>query len=64
MKAFKYGKSFAGIVYLKIFTTYLFPHVVPKIHGIDRGIFIGKIIGFSVYKAKSDVTSLMELQKK
>jgi hypothetical protein len=51
-------------VYLNLFITYLFLHVALKIHEIDRGIFIGKIIGFSVYKAKSDVTSLMELQKK
>jgi hypothetical protein len=64
MRPFKYGKSFAGIVYLNIFATYLFPHVVPKVHEIDRGIFIGKITGFLVYKAKSDVTGLMELLKR
>jgi len=28
-------------MYLNIFATYLFPHV-PKIHEIDRGIFIRK----------------------
>jgi hypothetical protein len=64
MRAFKYGKSFAGIVYLNIFVTYLFPHVVPEVHEIDRGIFIRKITGFPVFKAKNDVTGLMELLKR
>jgi hypothetical protein len=64
MRALKYGKSFAGIVCLNIFATYLFPHVTPKVHEIDREIFIGKMTGFTVDKTKSDVTGLMELQKK
>jgi hypothetical protein len=50
-------------VYLKIFAIYLFPHV-SKVHEIDRGVFIGKITGFPVFKAKSDVTGLMELLKR
>jgi hypothetical protein len=64
MRAFKYGKSLAGIVYLNIFAAYLFPHIVPEVHEINRRVFIGKITGFSVYKAKSDVTGLMELLKR
>jgi hypothetical protein len=64
MRALKYGESFAGIVYLNIFTIYLFPHVVTNIHKIDRRIFIEKTTGFSVYKAKSDVTGLVELLKR
>jgi hypothetical protein len=64
MRALKYGKSFAGIVYLNIFATYLFPHVVSKIHKIDRRIFIEKTTGFSVYKAKSDARGLVELLKR
>jgi len=63
VRALKYGKSFAGIMHLNIFATYLFPHV-SKIHKIDRGIFIGKITEFLVYKAKGDVTGLMEPLKR
>jgi len=37
---------------------------VPEDHGIDRGVFIGKIGGSSVDRAKSDGTGLMELLKR
>ncbi len=57
MKAFKYGKSFAGIVYLNIFATYLFPHVVPNVHEIDRGSSLERLQGsrFTRRRAMSQV---------